>query len=399
MAITQTNRALTSYSADIGTGLAIARVSNWQDVMTRRDTPLTSLVGSTSPDANPVATNTWGWSSVTPFEDVPGNTVAIADAVSTSVTVTDADQYQVSHLFRIENEAMYVSAINTTTNVLTVVRGFAGTTAAAHTINKPITIYGIATIQNQDTPLSPVAQGETDFNYWQKFEFGVQFSFEADKIATYESQGLGKKGRFQMELVKKLKREAPQLFERSLIDGRRALGSTTSPSAMGGMYQPEYIYTRVDLGGAVLTQTLVNNVMQTAWKLVGESGMGKTMILPPFAARVLGSAYNAQRQYAANDKSVTNYVNKVNGWFGEINLMPHYLVDDVKHGILICNPKDYKVKAMTTDGEWAIYELPENGMYERGAVRAVLSLDAPSPQSRMLITNYNITPASYPNLT
>lgn len=69
---------------------------------------------------------------------------------ATSLTVTDADgsdsngetpRFQVGHLLSIESEYVRVLAVNTVSNVLTVLRGVNGTTAAAHPQNTPIYTY------------------------------------------------------------------------------------------------------------------------------------------------------------------------------------------------------------------------------------------------------------------
>jgi hypothetical protein len=62
-------------------------------------------------------------------------------ATATTITVSDADgvdghntapRFQVGQLLRVEDEYLRVLAVNTTSNVLTVLRGVNGTTAAAH---------------------------------------------------------------------------------------------------------------------------------------------------------------------------------------------------------------------------------------------------------------------------
>ena len=69
---------------------------------------------------------------------------------ATSLTVTDADgadsegsfpRFQVGHLLKIDSEYLQVTAVNTVTNVLTVLRGVNGTTAASHALNSAITIF------------------------------------------------------------------------------------------------------------------------------------------------------------------------------------------------------------------------------------------------------------------
>lgn len=79
-----------------------------------------------------------------------GDTVQDAplSASATSLTVTDADagspeRFQVGQLLRIEDEYLWVTAIDSATNVLTVERGVQGTTAASHTNGTGIDIYQV----------------------------------------------------------------------------------------------------------------------------------------------------------------------------------------------------------------------------------------------------------------
>lgn len=71
-------------------------------------------------------------------------------AAATSLTVADADgadlfgvtpRFKVQQLLKIEDEFLYVTAKNTSTNVLTVIRGINGTTAAAHVKNTAVYVY------------------------------------------------------------------------------------------------------------------------------------------------------------------------------------------------------------------------------------------------------------------
>jgi hypothetical protein len=112
-----------------------------------------NLLWSTSRQRSQVVTGHWGyhddWSNA--WEDsqdtVENNPLT---AAGTSITVNDADgadlfgvtpRFKVQQLLQIESEYVYVTAKNTTTNALTVVRGVNGTTAAEHAQNTTISIY------------------------------------------------------------------------------------------------------------------------------------------------------------------------------------------------------------------------------------------------------------------
>lgn len=76
----------------------------------------------------------------------------------------------------VDDEQMRVTG--TSSSQLTVVRGFAGTTAATHLISTAVYMLGIAMTENADDPISPVTQGEVDYNYHSLFQMGWQFSEE-----------------------------------------------------------------------------------------------------------------------------------------------------------------------------------------------------------------------------
>ena len=95
----------------------------------------------------------WGWHD-RPVEmwRVSGDTVQNNPLSSsgTSLTVTGAGgvdieaiapRFQVGHLLKIDTEYLRVTAVNTATNVLTVLRAANGTSATSHTLNTPIYTY------------------------------------------------------------------------------------------------------------------------------------------------------------------------------------------------------------------------------------------------------------------
>lgn len=112
-----------------------------------------SFVWTHTPIQAVTVTGIWGWHDrwATAWRDssdtVQNNPLSSG---ATSITVADADgadstgeipRFQVGHLLKIESEYLRVTAVNTATNVLTVLRGVNGTTAASHAQNTPIYSY------------------------------------------------------------------------------------------------------------------------------------------------------------------------------------------------------------------------------------------------------------------
>ena len=113
-----------------------------------------SFIWTQTPIQAVTVTGIWGWhdrwvsSAWRDSSDTVQNNPLGSSA--TSITVADADgaditsetpRFQVGHLLKIENEYLRVLAVNTATNVLTVLRGVNGTTAASHALNTPIYSY------------------------------------------------------------------------------------------------------------------------------------------------------------------------------------------------------------------------------------------------------------------
>jgi hypothetical protein len=112
-----------------------------------------SFVWDETPLRAVTVTGKWGWHDRwseawrSTSDTVQNNPLSSG---ATTITVADADgvdaenetpRFQVGHLIRIDSEYIRVLAVNTATNVLTVQRGVAGTTAAAHTQNTAIHTY------------------------------------------------------------------------------------------------------------------------------------------------------------------------------------------------------------------------------------------------------------------
>jgi hypothetical protein len=93
---------------------------------------------------------TWGYHPTYPTAWHTADAVLNVGGITsggTSITVTDADgtdwqgmtpRFSPGHLLRIESEYLRVTAVNTVTNALTVVRAINGTTAAAHALSAAI---------------------------------------------------------------------------------------------------------------------------------------------------------------------------------------------------------------------------------------------------------------------
>lgn len=168
-------------------------------------------------------------------------TVTIAAAGTNPITVANAYQYQVNDIVRIENEIIRVTAIASATT-LTVTRGYAGTTAAAHTA-KPLYNMGSADPENSPAPASMAHTGSRLYNYVQTFTRAVEMS--NDEIAQLTTDGNHMTGEIKRTFL-----ELNRLLAMAIIGGVRYEDTANKIHTMGGLKQ--FVTTNVtNVAGAV----------------------------------------------------------------------------------------------------------------------------------------------------
>lgn len=173
-------------------------------------------------------------------------TVTITD-VATALTVNDAYQYQVYELIKIESEVLQVSAIASATS-LTVTRGAAGTTAAAHTSKTAISL-GTADPENAQAQAAVADNGARLYNYVQTFTRGVELS--NDEIAQLSTAGNPMTGQVARRFI-----EINRQLAKAVLYGVRYENSSTKTRYMGGMTQ--FVTTNVSNVAGALSVAVID---------------------------------------------------------------------------------------------------------------------------------------------
>ena len=397
MAATISSGALNQYSTSVSGGttpsdLHIRDVPDWVDKLERTDVPFSKMIGSEGPPSMPMLKAEWGWGSPDPYSTTI--TEAVGDTSTTSITVADGSYFQVGDRFLIDSEEMLVSAI--AGEVLTVSRGFAGTTAATHNDNAAAYILGPALMESADDADSVITQGEVDFNYHQIMSFTWSLSKRADVTPTYEHKG---GNRFNRELRKKMEMTAPVRFELTMLLGQRALGTASTPSALGGLRQSAYITTRTSLSSAILTETDLMSNLQTVHNLVGPSLMPDTMMCSPFAARVISSWYQESRRSTYSDSKANVKWTEIETWFGTMKVVPNYLMSTIANNKLyVFDPKVFKKRPYASGTGWQTGEHATQGWHKRGYLRGDFTLLAPYCDARLELHTFSTTASDYSGL-
>ncbi len=187
------------------------------------------------------------------------------DNSATSLNVADTGMYQINDLVQVESEVVRVTALASGT-VLTVVRGYAGTSAAAHTAKVAYNL-GPADPENSDAPASQTMDARRLYNYVQTFTRAVEVS--SDELMQPSTGGNIMNKNVEARFI-----ELNRLLNRAVVYGTRYEDSTGKIHVMGGFYT--YITTNVlDASAADIT----NAILDARFKAIVDAGGDPTLIV------------------------------------------------------------------------------------------------------------------------
>lgn len=207
--------------------------------------------------------------------------ITLADGSATSLAVADAYQYQVNNLLRIENEVVRVTAIADATH-LTITRAYAGTTGAAHSSKKMISL-GAADPEGASAPAGISDDASRLFNYSQNFTRGV--SLTNDEIAQLSTEGNPMNGQIERRFIE-LNRELLQAF----LYGVKTSDSANKIYAMGGAKQ--FLTTNVTNVAGALTIAAIDALILS---IVTAGGDPKLITLSPTQKQKLDALDNSKQ--------------------------------------------------------------------------------------------------------
>lgn len=245
-----------------------------------------------------------------------GETVTLADGSGTSLTVADAYIYQIGDLIRIENEIVRVTALAGATT-LTISRGYAGTTGAAHS-SKYAALLGSADAEGADAPAAQADSASRLYNYVQTFSRSISLS--TDEILQETSEGNALTGQTERRFI-----EVNRMLARSMFYGVRYEDSTNHIHTMGGLKQ--FVTTNVTNVAGALTVAAIDALILA---IVNAGGDPKVLCVSPTQKQKL-DALDANKQYLGK-KEHTGGNLVTNTW--QSGVLDHELDVIVDHSIL-----------------------------------------------------------------
>jgi len=208
--------------------------------------PMISLLGFGPETGN--TNHEWNEDSMFGFQSV-----LAAGMLSTGgCTVADGSMFRIGHVIRIDDEMCLVS--NIATNVLTITRGYAGTTAATHDSGAQVEICFTEGVEGANARAARYKQRVNKFNYTQIFDDTVEVTGTAQAIDQYGMDNL-----IETEKQKKVIELSLQL-EKALINGQRYRAGNTSQ--MGGLRY--WLTSNVSNGsGNDISSRILNDMVQS----------------------------------------------------------------------------------------------------------------------------------------
>jgi len=340
-------------------------VSDLVGIVSPYETPLLNALGDPVREATSTH-HEWLEDELLPNKDTINDSTFSDPSTDTDFVVDNGSRFRIGDQLQIEGseELMLVTGIST--NTLTVVRGYAGTTAENLADNKIINILGNAALEGADKPNARFTNRSRCGNYTQIFTATVEVSgsdLAASQLGLADEMDNQKQSRLR-ELVRDL--------ENTVINAGQPAsnpeGSGTVRRSMKGIIQhlSTNIFHTGDSGfpsGTDLDEAKINYVLRKIWE--NSSGNVNLIIVGGFQKRKINAFCSDSRAYGANDTTFTDMIGIYESDFGVCRIvttrwMPQdavLLLDSSRINVLPLAGRSFHFKPLASSGDYECGEL------------------------------------------
>lgn len=238
------------------------------------------------------------------------NVKTAALAAATSITVNDGDgeKFRVNSIVVAGEEYLKVTAVNA--DVLTVIRGFDGTTAADLAVGAELRIVARPQLQGAGVGQDEGHDRYTDYNYTQ---IGERYAAVTNTQMAVNTYNVTNELDYQVKLrLQELSRE----FNDWLIYGRRIQGSKGTPSTTGGLlyFAGAKNAAKKNMAGAEVSAKAVNDLMEEVYL---RGGSVNTILTNTAGARQISKLGAGTIQTVRSDETtghrISTFVSDITG--------------------------------------------------------------------------------------
>jgi len=340
-------------------------VSDLVGIVTPHETPLLNALGDPIREATSTH-HEWLEDELLPNKDAVNDSTFSDPSTDTDFVVDNGSRFRIGDQIQIEGseELMLVTGIST--NTLTVVRGYAGTTAEDLADNQVINILGNAALEGADKPNARFTNRSRCGNYTQIFTATVEVSgsdLAASQLGLADEMDNQKQSRLR-ELVRDL--------ENTIINAGQPAsnpeGSGTVRRSMKGIIQhlSTNIFHTGDSGfpsGTDLDEAKINYVLRKIWE--NSSGNVNLIVVGGFQKRKINAFCSDSRAYGANDTTFTDMIGIYESDFGVCRIVTTrwipqdavLLLDSSRINVLPLAGRSFHFKPLASSGDYECGEL------------------------------------------
>jgi hypothetical protein len=340
-------------------------VSDVVAIISPQETPLLDALGDPLREATSTH-HEWLEDDLLPNKDAINDSTWTNPASDTEFIVDNGSRFRVGDQLQVEGseELMLVTAVST--NTLTVVRGYAGTTPENLANDQILNILGNAALEGADKPNVRFTNRVRCGNYTQIFTAAVEVS--GTDVAA-KQLGLADELDYQkQERLRELVRDLENTVINGGLPSSDPQGSGMARRTMKGIVQ--HLATNVfhagDAGfpaGSDLDEAKVNYVLRKIWE--SSSGNVDLIVVGGFQKRKINAFCSDSRSYGATDTTFTDMVSIYESDFGVCRIvttrwLPQdavLLLDSSRIGVLPLAGRSFNFKPLASAGDYECGEL------------------------------------------
>ncbi len=340
-------------------------VSDLVHVISPHEAPLLEVLGDPLHEATSPR-HEWLEDELLPNKDAIDDATWVDPDVDTTFNVDHGSRFRIGDQIQAEGseELMLVTAVNA--NALTVVRGYAGTTAENLADNQVLTILGNAALEGDDKPAARFTNRVRCANYTQIFTAAVEVS-GSDLVA----RQLGLADEMEHQKLARL-RELMRDLENTVINGGLPAsdpqGSDTARRTMKGIIQhlSTNIFRTGDSGfpaGSDLDEAKLNYALRRIWE--NSTAHIDLIVVGGFQKRKINTFCSDSRRYAPTDTTFRDRISQYESDFGVCQILttrwvPHdvvLLLDSSRINVLPLTGRSFHFKPLASAGDYECGEL------------------------------------------
>ena len=340
-------------------------VSDLIGIVSPYETPLLDALGDSLREATSTH-HEWLEDELLPNKDAVNDSDFTDPAADTEFEVDHGSRFRVGDQIQVEGseELMLVTGIDS--NTLTVVRGYAGTTAEDLADNQIITILGNAALEGAEKPSVRFTNRSRKSNYTQIFTAAVEVS--GTDVAASQLSLADEMDYQKQECLRELLRDLENTVINGGLPASNPEGSSSVRRSMRGIIQ--HLSTNVfhtgDSGfptGNDLDEAKINYVLRQIWDV--SNGNVDLIVVGGFQKRKINAFTANSRSYGANDTTFTDMISIYESDFGVCRIVTArwvpqdavLLLDSSRVNVLPLAGRSFHFKPLASSGDYECGEL------------------------------------------